>query len=61
MADVNFRGGTVYASLNPRHWFLDLATFSRKKKKCCPRDGNKFSEKLKMLPSGFFMSWHRRH
>ncbi len=33
----------------------------KKKEKVLPKVGNKFGEKLKMLPNGFFMIWHRCH
>jgi hypothetical protein len=47
-----------YVSLNPRLWILALATFSRKRKKCSPRVGNKFQEMQRMFPGGFFMIRH---
>ena len=40
---------------------FSLGNIFKKKEKMLPKVGNKFEEKLKVLPSGFFMIWHRCH
>jgi hypothetical protein len=40
---------------------FDLGNVFTEKENLLPKVGNKFLERLKMLPIEFFMIWHRYH